>query len=637
MKHNYLKKVLLIGGLILGSAGSYAQETTFDYTGAMQTYVVPAGVTLVNIEAYGAQGGTSGNDAVTCTNGGLGGSSTGDLTVTPGETLYIYVGGEGLAGNVGGWNGGGISCANVATCSKGGGASDVRQGGTDLADRVIVAGGGGGAEYSGCNGTAGDGGGLIGGAGTEGGGGGHNASGGTQVAGGAGGIGGYNGDPGVFGLGGDSGTHPSGHAGSGGGGWYGGGGSSEDGHAGGGSSYIDGLADGETTSGGHEGHGQVIITVLCMAIEVDVTDEVICLGDSFTLNGAGEGEISWDGGVENDEPFTPDETGLFTYTASSDSDLDCGFSVDIEVLALPEVTASVDSDEICVGESIVLTGGGADDYEWFPIDIEDGEDYTPEVGEYTYTVIGTDDDGCENVAEVEVTVYDFPEVIATATDEEICLGESVTLNGEGATTYVWDPEEEDGVEFTPDATGTTTYTVVGTDDNGCINEAEIDVSVYEALEITYTTADEIFGTDGSVDITVTGGSTPYTYDWDNDGTGDFDDVEDLTGLTCGTYIVVVMCDAGCTATETIEVGCQVGIDELNGLEVSIYPNPASELVTISLDGTFNYTLTTIGGDVVLNGNGFNVEEISLDELAKGIYMINVYTDTQSTVIKLVKE
>ncbi|MFT5822840.1 MAG: hypothetical protein ACI8ZM_004097, partial [Crocinitomix sp.] len=268
----------------------------------------------------------------------------------------------------------------------------------------------------------------------------------------------------------------------------------------------------------------------------------------------------------------------------------------------------------------------------------DGEAIEPEAGEYVFTVLGTDDEtGCENTAEVEVVVYELPEVLATASDEEICLGESVTLNGDGATDYVWDPEEEDGVEFTPDAIGTTTYTVEGTDDNGCVNEASIDITVYEALEIVFTMTDEIFGSDGEIDITVVGGSPAYTYDWDNDGTGDFDDTEDLTGLTCGEYTVVVMCDAGCTATETITVGCQVGIDELNGLQVAVYPNPASEMVTITLEGTFNYTLTTINGDVVLNGNGFNTEEISVDELAKGIYMINVFAGDHSTVIKLVKE
>lgn len=56
------------------------------------------------------------------------------------------------------------------------------------------------------------------------------------------------------------------------------------------------------------------------------------------------------------------------------------------------------------------------------------------------------------------------------------------------------------------------------------------------------------GGDGQINIDVTGGSNPYTFDWDNDGTGDFDDPEDLTGLTAGTYTVIVKDDNGCTDT-----------------------------------------------------------------------------------------
>ena len=181
----------------IASASSWSQEvTTFDYTGDVQEYVVPAGVTKIFIEAYGAQGGTNRNDSTaSCIIGGLGGMAEGELAVTPGETLSIYVGGRGYAGDIGGWNGGGGACGNILTCAKGGGASDVRQDGTDFSDRMIVAGGGGGAEWSVCNGSAGDGGGLIGTGGSESGLGGRNGGAGTQVAGGVGGDGGYDGMP----------------------------------------------------------------------------------------------------------------------------------------------------------------------------------------------------------------------------------------------------------------------------------------------------------------------------------------------------------------------------------------------------------------------------------------------------------
>ncbi|MDG1915722.1 MAG: T9SS type A sorting domain-containing protein [Crocinitomix sp.] len=651
-----------------GQDGPDAGAVTAEYAGTtlegdvtetdgIQYWTVPA-TGEYSIQVSGAQGGDA---------GGLGARMYGEFDLVSGQELKLLVGQAGATDDF--------------QHGSGGGGSFVVYSIDDMP--LIVAGGGGGhgkgspginVNTRGAITEAGQAGGVSGAPGGTGGGGGAAASGltggtadtpgadspGSTWASGGGGFfteggacssgtvpggrafvdGGQGGEPapGADSEGGFGGGGGAGDRGAGGGGYSGGGGgtSNNDG-GGGGGSYNDGVNQ-TNTAGVNPGHGSIIIIQLCLPLTVTVSSEEICLGETFTLDAEGEGVITWDGGVTNGEPFEPDAAGVTTYISSSDDDLDCPFTIDIEVLELPEVTASVDEDEICIGESIVLAGGGADEYTWFPLEIEDGEDYTPGVGEFTYTVIGTDDEtGCENTAEVDVAVYDLPEVVATASDEEICLGGSVTLNGEGATTYVWDPEEEDGVEFTPDATGTTTYAVEGTDDNGCVNEAEIDVTVYEALEITFTTTDEILGTDGEIDITVTGGSTPYTYDWDNDGTGDFDDVEDLEGLTCGTYIVVAVCDAGCTASETIEVGCQVGIEELNGLAVSIYPNPTKDNIIIQSPEAFVYSIVTINGKTILNGNGVKNEEISLSEFAKGIYFVHLTIEDQTKTIKVIKQ
>ena len=55
-------------------------NTVFVYTGAMQSFTVPAGVTSITIQALGAQGGG---------NGGLGAKMTGTFTVTPGQVLQV--------------------------------------------------------------------------------------------------------------------------------------------------------------------------------------------------------------------------------------------------------------------------------------------------------------------------------------------------------------------------------------------------------------------------------------------------------------------------------------------------------------------------------------------------------------------
>jgi hypothetical protein len=200
---------------------------TFEFTGAVQTWTVPDGVTAATFEVLGAQGGASPPDFGG--NGGLGGRALATVGVTPGTNYHLVVGGAGGTGTIPGPAARGFNGGGSAGCAAGGGggASDVRFGGTSLDDRIIVAGGGGGAG-GGAVAHGGTGGGLNGGDGSrdpngwpDGG------RGGTQTAGGAGspagafGVGadgpiGGEADPDILCVG-------DGGGGGGGGGYYGGG------------------------------------------------------------------------------------------------------------------------------------------------------------------------------------------------------------------------------------------------------------------------------------------------------------------------------------------------------------------------------------------------------------------------------
>jgi len=232
---------------------------TFNYTGSVQTFTIPSGVTSVSIEVWGGQG------ASTSYSGGMGGYAKGELAVTPGEVLNLYVGGQGgvyLVGGqaswtAGGWNGGGLG---YRFGRGGGGASDVRKDGTALTNRVIVAAGGGGASNaSQCYG--GSGGGINGACGLR-----FNANdpdfcgqGGSQNSGGASCINYGSAAAGGLGQGGNGGTSVNEDGSGGGGGYYGGGGGDQGG-AGGGSSYVGGVTSSSTTSGIRSGDGQISIT-----------------------------------------------------------------------------------------------------------------------------------------------------------------------------------------------------------------------------------------------------------------------------------------------------------------------------------------------------------------------------------------
>jgi hypothetical protein len=244
--------ITILGGL-LWSGPAQADTATYVFTGTEQAFIVPAGVTSVHVVAVGARGGTGTGNLNT---GALGAESSADFSVTPGQLLYVEVGGLGGNGSTGnggsgGFNGGGAggSSADLAAGhggGGGGGASDVRTAarfavGTLSSRLVIAAGGGGSGGGSGGFGAAGPGG-LTGGSGGmgNGAGGGAGGSGATQVA-----PGGTGAQMGALGLGGpgEAGTATTAGGGGGGGaGLFGGGGgkkgstASDDGGGGGGGS-----------------------------------------------------------------------------------------------------------------------------------------------------------------------------------------------------------------------------------------------------------------------------------------------------------------------------------------------------------------------------------------------------------------
>lgn len=225
---------------------------TFNFTGALQNFTVPNGVSLVTLKVWGAQGGDSQacNPNPIQTDGGLGGYSEANYNVIPGQILRVYVGGKGNSNGTAGWNGGG---SGGQFGSGGGGATDIRTTVGVLASRLIV-GGGGGAGNTGCPnaGAGGNGGGFNGTVGTSligntGGGGGGQASGGSAGT-APSQAGSFGNGGGVFGQ----------NIAGGGGGWYGGGAAFRAG-GGGGSSYVGGGQLAVTIAGQRSGNGQARI------------------------------------------------------------------------------------------------------------------------------------------------------------------------------------------------------------------------------------------------------------------------------------------------------------------------------------------------------------------------------------------
>jgi hypothetical protein len=134
------------------------------------------------------------------------------------------------------------------------------------------------------------------------------------------------------------------------------------------------------------------------------------------------------------------------------------------------------------------------------------------------------------------------------------------------------------------------------------------------------------------DVTVTGGTAPYSFLWNNGSTS-----EDLTSVLPGTYYVTMIDANGCEQISFFTVDITVGIEQvlkLNALKV--YPNPAAEKITIDLGIDALATkivLVDPAGKVVFedfpNSNNFDV---NVEKYAEGTYLLNIYV-AQEIVVK----
>ncbi len=250
---------------------------TFNHTGGLQTFTVPAGITELTIYSAGATGGNTFAGGVKSNSGGSGGVIGGRFAVTPGETLTMLVGEAGDPGN---------TIGALLKGGGGGGGSFVFKGTVSLANLLLVSGGGGGGGNGKTGGSSdllvqqpgdlssgGAAGGGAGGAGItlDGTNMGANAIGGKMIiapGNGAGGTGG-SGVSGGYGGGGEGESSAASDGGGGGGGYSGGeGGPTLGGDAStGGFNFLDNVrgsqlffnASGNPVSGNNERNGQVVI------------------------------------------------------------------------------------------------------------------------------------------------------------------------------------------------------------------------------------------------------------------------------------------------------------------------------------------------------------------------------------------
>jgi len=347
--------------------------------------------------------------------------------------------------------------------------------------------------------------------------------------------------------------------------------------------------------------------------------DVLCNGDSN-----GSADLSPSGGTPpytylwSNGETTEDLSGLAAgiYTVTVYDELQCTYSTSVEITG-PDALGTIifGSSALCnagTGSADLNVTGGTAPYSYLWSNGETTEDLNS-LTAGTYTVTVTDVNGCSTEQSVEIEGSSANLVLTPSALPGLCYGSndgSILLavsGGASPYSFLWS-DGSTNQDLTGVAAGA--YTVTVTDANGCDATALVNLTAPPALVATVAGYNgSCKGKDGSLaDLTVTGGTAPYTYSWSNGETS-----EDLAGLASGTYTVTVTDANGCNTTADVTL-------VNGGLYITFIVNNVS--CNGGSDGSIQSVVT--GGTppyVFLWTDGETTQDLS--NLAAGVYDVTV--------------
>lgn len=356
---------------------------------------------------------------------------------------------------------------------------------------------------------------------------------------------------------------------------------------------------------------------------VNITMNIISQ-NNVSCNGGNDGQIIVEG-VGGASPYTFDwspisvqndtvnnmTAGMYIVTITDNNGCDSTDTVfitepsvlDVTAVATPATCGSAD------GTATAFPSGGVGpySYSWSPYggnnQVATGLVQLP--GGYTVTV--TDNNGCVDLYNVMVPAVGGPSVTLTGLTNVSCNGGndgfiSVTAGGgSGPYTFEWQPGGMTGDTLTDLEAGN--YEVTVWDASGCSNSMTVTVSQPNVLNAYQgaTTQAACGSNNGSAQVNVTGGTSPYTYAW---STGGINSLE--TNLSAGVYFVMVTDDKGCQDSVQIGIanttGPTVGLNSMQ--DVSCYGNSdgSIEIDASGGAGSYSYQWIPFGGNAALATN-----------------------------------
>ena len=270
-------------------------------------------------------------------------------------------------------------------------------------------------------------------------------------------------------------------------------------------------------------------------------------------------------------------------------------------------------------------------------------------GDYAITLL----DGNDCTSDASVMLEQPSEIVPSGlVTDVLCNGDengaiAVLATGGTGMGFTFDL---DGAGFGPngefDGLTAGVYTVTAQDDSECVGSADFTVGSPDEIAVSVDANAGASGSesDGVIDITVTGGTAPYSISWEGPGFTSTD--EDVSGVAAGDYTVTISDENGCEFTSTTIVVVS-GIEEvLNVIDVTLFPNPTRGMVEVQLNGLNGESVMTmmtdgLGREVsrqdLGNLTGTVIERMDLSGMESGVYFLQLIVDDSVKTIRVVKQ
>jgi hypothetical protein len=275
---------------------------------------------------------------------------------------------------------------------------------------------------------------------------------------------------------------------------------------------------------------QAFISNANLQIFYQTNSVTVCAGNSVTLTANGASTYTWTNGAVNGASHVPTATSIYTVNATAANG--CVTSATEAVIVNPLPTITVNSGEICSGDSFTINPSGASTYTY------SGGSVVSPAATSAFSVTGTSTAGCvsANPGISNVTVNPLPSI--SVNSGAICIGKSFTITPSGASTYTYS-----GGSSVVSPTTTTSYSVTGTNPKGCVSSGPaISIVNVNALPVISVTGNTAVCIGSSVSQTAAGATT---YSWSNGATGNLLTVSPTVATT---YTVTGTDSNGCEST-----------------------------------------------------------------------------------------